>query len=234
MTKVQSVSSSIISDLTIKTDFNETYVLSEFIQRRLVTIEATITSAQKVLSRMTKSINVASAKVLTAVTAVLLPSICFGANTDVTKVNFCCLIGLNRNSKYFEKAVDNRKKYEALLSLEGNIVVDKKASCQASPEARVTVINSNGSVTVKCLPFGNEKRFDPITARKIRRYEPAIQLHDHQTWFDTTSIYVTRTIENFYHRHIPISLNKSDLVKRRHPYILLNLNRNRQCFDIKQ
>ena len=68
----------------------------------------------------------ATVKVLTPVTVVLLPSTCFGANADVTKINFCCLIGINRNSKYFKYTVNNRKKYEAFLSLEGGTLVGKK------------------------------------------------------------------------------------------------------------
>ena len=104
MTKVESVLSSIISDLTSEPDFNETSVLSESTQCRLSTMKATIISAQKIVSRMTKSINVASAKVLTGVTVVLLSSTYFGSNTDASKADFCRLIGINRKSKYFEKA----------------------------------------------------------------------------------------------------------------------------------
>ena len=81
----------------------------------------------------------------------------------------------------------------------------------------MTAIKSNGSVTVQILPFGNKKRFDSLSVGKVRRYEPDIQLYDHQTRFDTTPVYATRTIEVFYHRHIPISPNKSDLVKRLYP-----------------
>ena len=128
--KVQSILSSIVSDLIIKPDFDEICVLSEVTQRPLLTIEGSITSARNIVSRLTKSINVTTAKVLTSVTAILLPSTCFGANTDVTlKMDFCRLIGINPKSKYFEYAVDNRKKYKAFLSLEEDIKVDKKVSC---------------------------------------------------------------------------------------------------------
>ena len=104
LTKVESVLSSVISDLTSEPDFNETSVLSESTQCRLSMTEATIISAQKITSRMTKSINVASVKVLTCVTAILLPSTCLGANTDASEeADFCRLIGINRKSKYFKK-----------------------------------------------------------------------------------------------------------------------------------
>ena len=77
MTKVQSVLSSIVFDLTIKSGFNEMFALSELSQRQLLTTTASITSARKIQSRMTKSIDVATAKVLTAATVVSLPSIFF-------------------------------------------------------------------------------------------------------------------------------------------------------------
>ena len=101
--------------------------------------------------------------------------------------------------------------------MEGDIEVGEKVSCRASPEAIVTSIKSNGSVTVQLLPFGNKKRFDSLSAGKVRRYKPDIQLYDRQTWFDTTPVYIMTTIEDFYRRNVPISPNKSDLVKRRHP-----------------
>ena len=33
----------------------------------------------------------------------------------------------------------------------------------------------------------------------------------------TTPVYITRTIKDFHHHHVPISPNKIDLVKRQHP-----------------
>ena len=98
--------------------------------------------------------------------------------------------------------------------MEGDIVAGEKVSCRVSPEAQVTVIESSGAVTVKLLPFGNEKRFDFMSAGKIKRYEPDIQLYDRKTRFNTTPVYVMRTSEDFYRRHVPISPNKSNLVKR--------------------
>ena len=134
----------------------------------------------------------------------------------MTKLDFCSLLGINRNSKYFEYAVDNGKTYKVFLSLEGYIILGEKVRCGASPEAIVTAIKSNCSVTVQLLTFGNKKRFDSLSAGKVRRYEPDIQLYDRQTRFDTTPVYITRNIEDFYCRHVPLSPNKSNLVKRRY------------------
>ncbi len=54
------------------------------------------------------------------------------------------------------------------VGFQGDIVVGSNGSCQASSGALVTAIKSNGLVTVKLLPFGNEKQFDSLSKGKIR------------------------------------------------------------------
>ena len=219
LSKAQAVLSSIVLGLKDEPGFIETSILSDSNRRRLSAIEASITSANKIIFGMAKLINLGTAKVLAAVTAVLLPSTCFGEGADVSRRDFCELIGINCNSKYFEFAVEKRKQYDSFLNLEGDISVGEKVSCRASPEAVVTAIKTNGSVTVKLLPFENERKFKSISAGRIRQYEPDLDLYERETRFDTTHVYVTRTIEDFYCRHVPISPNKSDIVKRRPPLV---------------
>ena len=76
ITKAHSILSSIVSDLTNKKGFNKLLVLSEDTQSRLSTILASITSACDIIGHMAKSTTLGTAKVLTAVTAVLLPPSC--------------------------------------------------------------------------------------------------------------------------------------------------------------
>ena len=78
LAKAQVVLSSIVSGLKDELGFIETTILSESTQQRLSAIEASITSANKIIVVMVKSINLGTAKVLAAVTPVLLPSTCFG------------------------------------------------------------------------------------------------------------------------------------------------------------
>ena len=91
-------------------------------------------------------------------------------------------------------------------------------ACMASPETIVTAIYTDGSITVKRVPFGTEKRFKSISGGKIQRHEPALDRYERVTRFDTTPDHVKRNIEDFYRRHaVPMSPNKNDEVKRWHP-----------------
>jgi len=110
LTKAESVLSAVVFDLKDQGDFNELFVLSADTQKRLTTIDACFTSAQKVFGKMTKSMNVATAKVLTSVVAVLLPEKCFEEGDEFSKREFCNLLSINRKSKYFDNAIQNRKK----------------------------------------------------------------------------------------------------------------------------
>ena len=217
LSKAHSVLSSIVSGLTNEPGFNELAVLSENTWKRLASIDASITSAHRVISKMTKSMNLGTAKVLTAVTAVLLPPTCLDKKEEAERREFCKLLSINGRSKYFEYAVENRKEYNSFLELEGDISVGEKVSCRGSPEAQVTVIEDDGSVTVSLLPFGTEKKYKSLQHGKIRRFEPDLALYDRKTRFDTTPTYIIAAIEQFYRRHVPISPNKADVVKRRHP-----------------
>ena len=69
----------------------------------------------------------------------------------------CDLLNINRQSKYVESAIENRKQYDLFVSLEEDISVGETVSCRASPEAIVTAIESNGRITVKLMPYGTEK-----------------------------------------------------------------------------
>ena len=56
-----------------------------------------------------------------------------------------------------------------------------------------------------------------LSLGRIKRYEPNLYAYERKTRFDTTPVYVKLTINNFYCHHVPISLNKRDVVERRHP-----------------
>ena len=71
---------------------------------------------------------------------------------------------------------------------------------------------------MKLLAYGTEKEFKSIADGKIPRCEPDLSLYDCKTHFDTTPDYVIRTIDSFYHQHVPFSPNTRDVAKRRHPF----------------
>jgi hypothetical protein len=111
--------------------------------------------------------------------------------------------------------------------LEGDILVGEIVSCRLSPGAIINNIGRDGSVTVQLMPFGNEKKYRSFASGKICCLEPELDNYQRKTRFDTTPEHVKTTIEDFFHRHVPISPNKSNLVKRRHP-------QHPAMFEIKQ
>ena len=107
---------------------------------------------------MTKSLNVTSAKILTSVVAVLLPEKkCFEEGNEVSQREFCNLLSINRKSKYFDTAFKNRNKFNSFVDAKGELSVGELVSCRSSPEAIITAINSDNTVSVKLLPYSTEK-----------------------------------------------------------------------------
>ena len=109
--KAQSVLSSVISDMMDEPSFDELSVLSSDTRNRLAVINASVASAASIMSKMTKSLNLGTAKLLTAVTAILLPENCLDPDTNKDRQVFCKTFSINGRAKYFETAVEKRKEY---------------------------------------------------------------------------------------------------------------------------
>jgi len=214
--KAESILSSIVFGLTKEPGFVERAVLSNDTRKRFSVIEDSILRAGAAMRCLARSANLGSAKVLTAVTAVLLPSGCVEKNSSSCR-DFCETLGINPKSKYVELGIENRKLYDSFLMRDGDILVGEEVTCRSSPAAVVTDIGRNGSVTVKLLPFNNEKKYRSFVSGKVRRLEPELDNYQRKTRFDTTPQHVKTTIEDFFRRHVPISPNKRDIAKRRHP-----------------
>ena len=82
-------------------------------------MESTIVGAQKIISGLSCSVNLGAAKVLTMVTTVLLPLNASEKGSDVSIRDLCEMLHINRNSKYFEKGIKNRKQDDSYLMLKG-------------------------------------------------------------------------------------------------------------------
>ena len=100
---------------------------------------------------------------------------------------------------------------------DGDILVGEEVTYRSSPVAVVTNIGRNGSVTVKLLPFDNEKKYWSFASGKIWRLGPELDNYQRKTRFDATHQHVKTTIKDFLRRRVPISPNKRNIVKRRHP-----------------
>jgi len=131
-------------------------------------MEQSIVSASKFIEGMTKTFNLGTAKVLTAVCSVLAPPSFFSDDVEGVAINdLCNMIGVNRQSKYVKAGFNNRREYQDYLDRKGPILVGERVTCRSSPEAIVTAFANDGSITVKLLPFGTEKRYKSISSGKV-------------------------------------------------------------------
>ena len=97
-----------MADLTNEKDFNELLMLSEDTKSDLSTIFASISSAFDAIGKIAKSTTLATAKVLTAVTAVLLLPSCLDKRNKAAHDDFYNVFSINGCSKYFESTVKIR------------------------------------------------------------------------------------------------------------------------------
>ena len=129
--KAKSIPSSIVFGLTKEPGFEEMAVLSDETRKKFLVIEACMLRAGLAMRSLTRSANIGSVKILTAVTAVLLPLDCVNKKSASCR-DFCDMIGINHKSKYVELAIENRKLYDSFLMLEGDILVGETVSCRSS------------------------------------------------------------------------------------------------------
>ena len=134
LVKAQSVLSSVISDMMDEPSFDELSVLSSDTRNRLAVINASVASAASIMSKMTKSLNLGTAKLLIAVTAILLPENCLDPDTNKDRQVFCKTFSINGRAKYFETAFENRKEYSSFVQLDGDISVGEKLAVARLPK----------------------------------------------------------------------------------------------------
>ena len=215
--KAHAIISGVVSDLSKEKSFDDLEILSTKTKSKYRTMERSITAATSVIAGMTKSFSLGTARILTAVSAVLAPQSANGPLDIISRRAFCDMMGINRQSKYVEAGFRNRALYETYLDLEGEIAVGERVSCRASPEGIFSRVDEDGTVTIALLPFGTEKTYPSRAAARMFRCEPKLDSYERDIRFDTTSEFVKETIESFFRRHVPIAPNKKSIAQRRHP-----------------
>lgn len=106
-----------------------------------------------------------------AITDVLLPLFLLEGSDESCR-DCSDMIGINYNLKYAKKGIEHRRQYESFLKLEGDMVVCDKVGPISFPEDDLTTMGGNDSVTIKLLPFGNEKTFQYFASNKSKRSKP--------------------------------------------------------------
>ncbi len=83
------------------------------------------------------------------------------------------------------------------------------------------------SLTIELHPWGTKVTYPSLKHARMRRFEPQLDGFNRKDRCDKTPDYVIETIDAFFRRHVPMSPNKFDTIKRRHPL-------NRSQFEEKQ
>jgi hypothetical protein len=119
------------------------------------------------------------------------------------------MIGINCKAKKFQIDIQDRRLCDSFLMLEGDILVGGKVSCRLSSEAIVTNIGRIGLVTVRLMPFGNDKCIGHLLCVRLKSMSQ-------KTTIASIRHYLIQR-QDLFRRHVLISHNKSNIVKWHHP-----------------
>lgn len=168
--KAEEILSGIISELSCEHGLDEAAIWSSHTKGRMQAMEASISSASKLISGMSRNFNSSTARILTAVSAVLAPQPDGDGCVSVSRRQFCEMLGINRNSKYVELGFENRKLFNEYLKLEeGPVAIGEEVSCCDFRHAVVTHIGLFNSITVSEVGTGVEKCYPNVEVARLFR-----------------------------------------------------------------
>jgi len=125
------------------------------------------------------------------------------------------VLNINRRAKYVVDGFDNRDEYNKFLELDGPIQVGEQVVCRGG---NGTLVSMEGdSLTIELQPWGTKVTYPLLKNARMRRFEPQLDSYERKDRCDKTPDHVIETIDAFFRRHVPMSPNKFDTVKRRHP-----------------
>ena len=132
-------------------------------------------------------------------------------NEVVLEQDFSSVLGLNRQSKYFEAGLKNRKKHNRFLKLTGDIETSESITCRGCNDGVLLAKGLDGSYTVKLFPFGTVYKYHFLSSAQLRRREPRMDEYEREQQLDNTPEHEKETIDTFFRRHVPILPNKRKL-----------------------
>ena len=209
--KAESILSSIISDLSKKNGLVENQILSDDTKQMVNTANAITKNASLCIKRMTRGMYLGTARLMTGLCAVLAPEI------DPKRPNdFSEMLGINHRSKYAKAGIENRALFDEFFELEGDIEIGERVICRGGDDGKLIAIDPDGSVTIQLHPWNTQVKYKTARVARMRRRAPALDGYDREERPDTIPTHEKETINSFFRRHVPISPNKRDIVKRRH------------------
>jgi len=161
----------------------------------------------------TNNITTNSARLLTGITAVFLPN----TEQSTASLRTCCgALGLNRQAKYAEEGLKNRKEHDAYVALKGSEIKAGDTVTCIDGYGVVKAISID-SITIELQPWSFDVAYEPASKARVRRFEPQLDRYERQRRSDTTPIEWIHTIEHFHRKHNCTSPNRKDIAIRRHP-----------------
>eukprot|EP00984_Skeletonema_dohrnii_P017124 scaffold7728_cov75-Skeletonema_dohrnii-CCMP3373.AAC.2 len=211
MSKAEPILRSIVSELS-KEGLHEEEILSDKTKQKMATVNAMVESASLLINQMTKKLTLKSTRLLTGLCAMLAPQ---SAISNVSVRDFSDVLNINRNAKYIVDGFENRKEYNKFLELDGPIQIGEHVVCRGGDG---TLVSTEGdSLTIKLQPWGTKVTYKSLKDARMRRFEPQLDNYNRKDRCDKTPDHVIETIDSFFRRHVPMSPNKFDTLKKRHP-----------------
>lgn len=210
MAKAEPILCSIISELS-KGGLREEEILSDKTKQKMATVNAMVESASSLINQVTKKLTLQSTRLLTGLCAMLAPQ----PASKISMRDFCDVLNINRNAKYVADGFDNRDEYNKFMELVGPIQVGEHVVCRGGDGKLLSM--EGDSPTIELQPWGTKVTYPSLKNARMRRFEPQLDSYNRKDRCDKTPDHVIETIDAFFRRHVPMSPNKFDTVKRRHP-----------------
>ena len=176
-------------------------------------MEAMFHRAKTCIKGLTSNNN--NAQLLTGVAALFLPK--------WESLRMCCgALGLNRQAKYTEQGLANRKLHDEYESRKGEElkVGDMVTTRDGDGEVKAISIDS---ITISFPPLDRERgaidietTYKPASRARARLYEPRLDEYERKQRSDLTPKDWIDAIDAFHRAHNSTSPNKKDMATRRH------------------
>ena len=129
---------------------------------------------------------------------------------------FCEVLEINRRYKYVKGHLENRVMFDNFFDLDGDINIGERVISRGGDDGKLIAKESDGSVTIQLFPWGTKVKFKSASAARMRHRAPILDVYGREERSDMVPRHIKETIDSCFRRHVHISPNKRDIMKRRH------------------
>ena len=119
------------------------------------------------------------------------------------------------------------------FDLDGDINIGERIISRGGDDGKLIAKESDGSVTIQLFPWGIKVKFKSASAARMRYRAPILDVYGREEQSDTVRRHVKETIDSCFRRHVYISSNRRDIMKRRHKYIQVSSRKSRPYTAMK-